>query len=135
MADFRVGARLEGFKPFQRALRRADRQLAAGLQRELKEVAGRAATSARQRAGERRRSGDEVRGIKPFSRQGAAGVVSSAKHRGFAYPRRLEFEGRDGGRFGPRAVVIPAVEEQAPELERDALGLVERFAREVEGAR
>lgn len=128
-----VTIRPVGLRKFQRALRKADKRLATQLQRDFKEIAREVAADARTRAGQRRKSGDEVRGIKPFSRQGAVGVASAATHRGFRYSARLEYEDRAGGRFGPRAVLWPAFLDHDTKFEAEALQLFEDLAKDETG--
>jgi hypothetical protein len=55
-------------------------------------------------------SGDMIASIRPFAagasgrRSGSAGVQVTAVHGGYAYPRRLEYEGRAGGGVWPARV-------------------------------
>lgn len=117
-----VGVHFEGLAAFQRALRKADTRAAAFVKLGFKAVAADVAADARTVAESKglRKSGDLIRGIVPFSQIGRAGVRSRAKHDGFNYPKRLEYEGRGGGRYGPNASLIPAVDEAEPRIERAA---------------
>jgi hypothetical protein len=102
---------IRGLRELDRALRRADKELHDRLRTQLRELASRVAAEARATAAAKglRKSGDLISGIRPFVRQGAAGVRSSATHDGYNYPRRLEYEQRESRPFGPRASLGPAV--------------------------
>lgn len=123
---------IRGLREFQRALRKADRTLWLEVRRGFREIAKRVALDARRLASQRtqRRTGDLIRGIKWFARQDGVGVRSGAEHRGYAYPRRLEYEGRGGSRYGPRASLNPAVDMHAPDVERDAERVLNILGRE-----
>lgn len=110
--------RFDGLRELDRALGKADKDLRAVLRADLKDAAQVVATRAIDIAEEKGlvRSGDMVRRIAPFALVRGAGVRSSSRHRGYAYPRRLEFEGRDGDEYGPRASLLPALDQ-----ERDAV--------------
>lgn len=122
-----IGLEVKGLREFQSALRRADRGLATDVRRRLRGVAMITAAEARALAGARtmRGTGDLVRRIAPFVTVRGAGVRSSAQHRGFPYPKRLEYESG-----GARASLNPAYRKTLPlviaagerllsELERD----------------
>lgn len=130
-----MGVRIRGLREFQRALQKADRNVAAKLRRDLRELAMEVAREARSLAAQRttRRTGDLERGIRPFARQGAVGVASTAEHGGYQYPRRLEFEGRGSTGYGPRASLYPAADEAAPELEAKAMGVLDETTRILGG--
>lgn len=117
-----VAARIDGLAEFQRALRKADKRLAAFVRVGFREVAAEVATEARAIAEGKglRESGDLIAGIAPFSRQGGAGVRSRAIHRGFNYPRRLEYESD-----GLRATLGPAVIKHSPQAEAKAAAVLE----------
>lgn len=116
-----VGVRLRGLRELDRALGKADKGLRKNLRDGLRDIADTVASEARSTASRKglRDSGDLIRGIKPFVRSGSAGVRSSAMHRGFAYPMRLEYENRVGGKYGPRASLNPAVEHAESDLVQD----------------
>lgn len=121
---------IEGLDALDRALGKADKSLRAGLRKDLKEVVEIVAEDARsivERKG-LRQSGDLIKGIRAFALTGRAGVKSTAIHRGCGYPKRLEFEGRGGNKFGPNASLLPAVNEKSSELETRAEQLLDRFA-------
>jgi hypothetical protein len=125
------GFRIHGLKQLDRALGAADKQLRAQLRGEFKQIAVGVAGEAKTIAARRTvtRTGDLVAGIKPFSLMGKAGVRSTAVHDGYEYPRRLEFEGRRGGSFGPRASLWPAVQARRQEIRKgidQALDTMER---------
>jgi hypothetical protein len=103
--------RIRGLRDLDRALRRADRGLQRELRGRLRAIATDVATEARAIAASKglRESGDLIAKTRPFVRAKGAGVRSSAMHRGFAYPKRLEFEGRRGATYGPRASLFPAL--------------------------
>jgi hypothetical protein len=121
--------RFEGLKEFDRALGRADKEQRKRLRAGLKDIAEVVASEARSIAESKglRQSGDLIRGIRPFAGVGRAGVRSSARHRGYPYPRRIEFEDRGGSTFGPRANVIPAVDAKANEALARADRLLDRI--------
>jgi hypothetical protein len=127
MADELIGLEVQGLRELQRALRKADRDLLTGLRSKLRGVAAITATEARALAAAKtqRGTGDLIRGIKPFVVAGGTGVRSSAIHRGFAYPRRLEFEhgGRRASLYPAYQRTLPAVlaagESMMSEIERD----------------
>lgn len=130
----RIVAGFKGLKALDRALGKADVDLRAGLREQLRSDAEIVAEEARTIASRKglRRSGDLIRLIRPFALTGKAGVRSSAVHRGFRYPRRLEFEGRGGNTYGPRASLLPALEAKEAEIEARAETLLDRFARDFE---
>lgn len=124
------GVHIKGLRELDRALGRADKTLRTELRDRLKGVADIVATEARILAGARtsRGTGDLVRGIRSFALSGRAGVRSNAVHRGFEYPRRLEYEGRGGGVYGPRASLNPAFDSKADEVARAAEQLFDDMA-------
>jgi hypothetical protein len=91
------------------------------------------ADKARRLAGQRttRRTGDMLAGIEAFSRQGVVGVRSKALHGGYAYPKRIEFEG--GFPYGPRASLYPAAEEAAIDGERLAETVLTQIEHDLAG--
>lgn len=103
-----------GLDEFQQAMGRAGKELRRELRSELRGVSRDVAIAARGFATRRtvRRTGDLIAGIRPYEVRGPRlgfGVVSDAVHRGYGYPRRLEFEGGFRGP-GKRASLIPGVE-------------------------
>jgi metal-dependent amidase/aminoacylase/carboxypeptidase family protein len=112
---------VKGLAELQRQLRRADRELRKKVDARLAQTATEVAAEARAIAESKglRESGDLIRNIKPFVRIGIVGVTSSARHRGYPYPRRLEYEGRGGGKVGPRAHLNPAVDDTEPKTMRE----------------
>lgn len=126
----RIVVRFQGLRALDRALGKADVDLRTGLRVELRTVAGVVAKEAQRIAEQKglRRSGDLIRRIQPFALTGRAGVRSTSVHRGFPYPRRLEFENRGGSSYGPRATVLPAMDAKEDELVTLSEGLLDRFA-------
>lgn len=124
-----VGARFTGLREFDRALAKADKDLHKILRADLKEAASVVAEYARGIAQEKglRRSGDLIFGIDPFALASGTGVRSSAIHRGFRYPRRLEFEGRGSNTYGPRATLLPAFDLGEGEALQNAENLLDRL--------
>lgn len=127
MAANRTAVRIEGLSSFRRALRKADRELDTKVRLGFVAIAKRVADEARSVARSKGlvKSGDMIRGIKPSVRTRDIGVRSTATHRGFNYPRRLEFENKGGSRFGPLATLNPAAERHEPELEAQAIAVIE----------
>ena len=127
MADEIIGLEITGLRELQRALKKVDRDALAGVRRQLKGVAAITATEARALAAANttRGTGALIRGIKPFITAAGAGVRSGARHRGFDYPSRLEFQ--RGSRFAslypayrhPLPAVIAAGERAMADIERD----------------
>lgn len=125
---------LKGLRELDQALGRADKDLRKRLRKELKDIANIVAIGARAKAESvtTRRSGDLIRGIKPYALTGKAGVRSGAMHRGYSYPSRLEYEG--GGRGpGPRASLLPAYEEAKPVVFAESERLLDRLAHDFGG--
>jgi hypothetical protein len=118
----RFGVHITGLRELDRALGRADKTLRTDLRNRLKAVAGVVSVEARGIASSKglHVSGDLIRGISPFALTGRTGVRSTAKHGGYPYPLRLEYEGRSGGRFGPHATLIPAFERHEEDVARGA---------------
>ena len=127
--------RIKGLRQLDRALGKADKNLRKNLRGELKEIAEVVARRARGIAEAKglRDTGDLIRGIKPYALTGRAGVRSNAVHRGFAYPARLEFEGRGAGGWGPRATLNPAVDQTRHEIERGIEQLLDRMETDFRG--
>lgn len=53
---------------------------------------------------------------------------SGAVHGGYAYPGRLEYEGRGGGKAGPRASLNPAVDAKQDDILRATERLLDDVA-------
>ena len=120
--------RVEGLGPLVRDLGRMRKELRKGLQDELKDAAEVVAERARSIAEEKglRVSGDHVAGIRTFAKTAVVGVRAGATHRGFAYGKRLEYEGRGGGSYGPRASLLPALEQTRDQVVRRVDGVLGR---------
>jgi hypothetical protein len=128
--------RFKGLKELDRALGKADKDLRASLRDSLKDVASIVAVEARSIAQSKglRQSGDLIAGIKPYALTGKAGVRSTAKHRGFGYPARLEFEGRGAvGTWGNRASLYPALDRKQDEVTNRTEKLLDDLVDELGG--
>lgn len=130
-----TGLRFRGLRELDRALGKADKGLRKNLRDGLRDIVETVSSEARSTATRKGlyESGDLVRGIRPFVRSGSAGVRSSAKHGGFAYPLRLEYEGRAGGKYGPRATLGPAAEQGREDLEKDIEKWMDNLESDFEG--
>lgn len=128
MSDYQI-VRFSGLRELDRALGKTSKDLRTILRDDLKEVAEIVAVEARHIAAEKGlvRSGDMVRRIQPFSLVRGTGVRSTSLHRGYRYPRRLEFEGRDGEPYGPDATLLPAVQNKQAEVFAKAELLLDRL--------
>lgn len=128
VSDIRVS--FQGLAALDRALGKADKNIRSGLRTDLREVANVVAQEAQSIAERKglRRSGDLIQKIRPFALTGRAGVTSTSIHRGYSYPRRLEFEGRGGGTYGPDATLLPALDAKGDELYDLANRLLDKFA-------
>lgn len=128
MSDYQI-VRFSGLKELDRALGKADKDLRTILRDDLKEVAEIVAVEAQRIAREKGliRSGDMIRKIQPFSLLKGTGVRSTSVHRGFRYPRRLEFEGRGGNAYGPDASLLPALDNKQAEVFAKAELLLDRL--------
>lgn len=127
MAGPPVDLRFKGLKELDKALGKADKKLRKELRNRFKGVAGVVATEARSVAESKglRKSGDLIRGIRPFSTGARTGVRSSATHAGYNYPQRLEYD--EGGL---RATLGPALEAKGDEVFQAAEGLIDDIADE-----
>ena len=128
--------RISGLKELDAALGQADKRLQQDLRRELKAIAASVVVGARAKAeaNTTRHSGDLIAGIKPFAFGGKFGVESGALHRGYSYPRRLEYEGGGGaGNPGPRASLIPAFEEAMPVVLAETERLLDKTVQDFFG--
>lgn len=119
------GVRFRGLKELDRALGKADKTLRKELRGRLREAAGVVSVEARAIAASKglRDSGDLIRGIRPFVRTGSAGVRSGAMHRGYAYPKRLEYDPRLNG-----AHLNPAVTRKEAEIHERMERLLDEIA-------
>ena len=125
--------KIRGLKELDQALGRADKNLRKNLRKRLKDIANVVAVGARAKAQSFRKSGDMIRGIKPYALTGKAGVRSGALHRGFNYPARLEWEGGTRGVPGPRATLLPAYEEAKPAVLAETQHLLDDLADDFGG--
>ncbi|MBX5461642.1 MAG: hypothetical protein IRZ28_11200 [Steroidobacteraceae bacterium] len=127
--------RVRGLKELDRALGRADKHLRKNLRALLRSVAEGVARDARSIAMSKglRDSGDLIAGIKPYALTGRAGVRSNARHRGYGYPARLEFESRGGRSWGPRATLNPAVQRNKDEIERGIERVLDELGHDFAG--
>lgn len=116
MAEVTVRAR--GLAQFQRDLRAADRDARKRVDARLAEEAGKVVAEAKSIVIAKGlvKTGALLGGIKPFVRIGIVGVASTARNKGYPYPRRLEYEHREPGGYGPRASLNPAVDRKTNEI-------------------
>ena len=123
---------IRGLRGLDRALGKADKTLRADLRTRLKEVADIVAVRARNLAEEKglHQSGDLIKGIQPYALTGRAGVRSGAMHRGYNYPRRLEYEHGGGRDPGPRATLNPAFEQMKPVILMEAERILDKLAQD-----
>lgn len=130
MAGPPVDLRFKGLKELDKALGKADKRLRKELRARFKDVAGIVATEAKDVAESKglRKSGDLIKGIRPFSTGARTGVRSSATHGGFNYPQRLEYE-----QGGLRATLGPALDAKADDVFDAAEGLIDDIADEFNG--
>ena len=121
--------RFDGLRELDRALGRTNKDLRTKLRADLKQDAEVVAVEARNIAVSKGlyRTGDLVRGIQPFALVRGAGVRSSAVHRGYRYPRRLEYQDRGAEPYGPDATLLPAVENKKAEIIARADALLDRL--------
>lgn len=126
-----VGVRFQGLRELDRALGKADRTLRDGLRDRLRDAGQVVAVEARSIVQSKQlvASGDLLRSIRPFAVSGRAGVRASARHRGFPYPQRLEYE--DGGR---RAFLNPAVDRKETQIMRNMEHLLDQVADDFEAS-
>jgi hypothetical protein len=127
--------RVKGLPELDRALGKADKGLRKNLRDSLRDVAGEVAAEARGIAAQKglRDSGDLIAGIRPYALTGRSGVRSNAQHRGYAYPRRLEFEDRSGSSWGPRASLNPAVQAKQGDISRGIERLLDNLEDDFRG--
>ncbi len=104
--------RVEGLKETVAALNRLDGDVRKTVRGELRQIGQLVADEARSIAGGFRQTGDTARGVKVSVRGTVVAVRSTATHRGFNYPKRLEFE------QGPRARLhlLPALDRKRDEV-------------------
>lgn len=115
-----VRVEVHGHKELMRALKRTQADLHKDIRALELEIARDVVAGAREIVISKDLvdSGDLLNGIRPFATQKGVGIRSGATHGGYAYPKRLEYEGRRGGKYGPRATLNPAVDRKEPEINR-----------------
>jgi hypothetical protein len=111
--------KVEGLNELIRALRKAQSSVAPMVTAELRKLATAVAEEAKRRA-PGPRSGDLVRSIKPSVRIGRAEVRTSATHRGYIYPGRLEYGDLNLPFLGP------AIEAKRGEIESGIENVIDR---------
>jgi hypothetical protein len=118
---------VEGLGAVLRAFGKLDKRLRGELRAELAELAVGVAEKAREIAEAKglRRSGDLISRIRPGARASYAYVADSARHRGFNYPARLEFENH-----GERAFLRPARDAESEHVVRGVEALLDRLTSE-----
>lgn len=123
-----------GLREFRRDLGRADKTLRKEVDAELKTAAAVVTVEAKSIAEGKslRESGDLIRSIKPFVRGGTVGVAASARHGGYPYPGRLEYEGRAGGKTGPRAFLNPAVDRKEKQIVNQMEMVLDSIVKDLE---
>lgn len=121
--------RVEGLRETTAALGRLDPELRKGMRKELRGIGRLVSDEARSIAGGFAQTGDTRRGVKPTVRGTTAIVRSTASHRGFNYPRRLEFE--TGGRGRPH--LAPALDRKRGQVVERIEELVDRVIDSFEG--
>lgn len=135
MARTQLDVRFRGLRELQRALGKVDKAAKKDVQRKLKDIAESVASDARAVARGKGlvESGDLVSGLVSFARTSGAGVRSRAMHRGYNYPRQLEYERRGGRGYGPNASIGPALERQRNHVFDAAEELLDEIADEFGG--
>ena len=105
----------EGIGPLLRALNKVDKDLRTKFRVALIGVAQLVAVEARNIASSKGLidTGDLVASIRPGARGGYAFVADTARHGGYNYPARLEYERK----YGDRSFLGPAVERRRAESE------------------
>lgn len=141
MAGTPPPVRVEGIRELVQAFGRIDRGLRGELQSELRELADSVARRAQAIAEQKglRKSGDLIRTIRPAVRGTVALVRAGATHRGFNYPRRLEYEGgrrasSDPTWFrapGSRSFLAPALDDKTEDVVAGVEDLLDRLAGEA----
>lgn len=121
------GIKVRGFAEFRRDLKRVDADARRRMDKRFRQAAGLVVTEARGIAEAKglRRTGDLIRGIRPYVTARGAGVRSTSRHRGYPYPLRLEFENRVPGGTGPRASLYPAFEHVEKEVQASLEGVLD----------
>src|SRR6266542_4236882 len=111
MPDIEI--KTEGIGQLLRALNKVDKDLRSTVRAGLVAVAGMVSVEARQIAEQKglRQSGDLIAGIRPGFRSSYAYVADTARHRGYNYPARIEFEKK----YGDRSFLVQAVEHKQAE--------------------
>lgn len=105
--------RTEGVGQLLRALNKVDKDLRTKIRAALLSIAGLVAVEARQIAESKglKQSGDLIASIRPGMRSGYAYLADTARHGGYNYPARIEFEKK----YGDRSFLGPAVEHRRVE--------------------
>jgi hypothetical protein len=111
---------VRGLNELVRDFGRLEKGLKTEVQSEIRGLVAIVAGEARTIAGRKFQSqtGDAIQHIKTSVRGGRGFIVEDAEHRGYPYPRRLEYENG-----GVRAFMRPALEAMHDDVERE-LGLM-----------
>lgn len=119
----------EGIGQLLRALNKVDKDLRTKIRVALVAAAGLVAVEAQQIAEQKglRKSGDLISHIRPGFRSGYAYVADTARHGGYNYPGRIEFEKK----YGDRSFLAPAVERKKPEVFVAVEGVLDLIIREA----
>jgi hypothetical protein len=137
-----LDVQVRGLRQLDRALGATDKALRRKLRDRLKQAAAIAAEATREliESKDLIESGDMLGSVRPFAagatgrKPGSGGVIVSATHRGYAYPKRLEYEGRDSSGYGPRAFVHPAIQEVSGEIVADLTHLLDDLEHDFGGS-
>jgi hypothetical protein len=127
MADVQI--KTEGVGQLLRALNKVDKNLRTKFRLGLIGVAELVAVEAQQIARTKGLvdSGDLVAGIRAGARGGYAYVADTARHRGYNYPARIEFEKK----YGDRSFLGPAAERKRVEAELALEATLDLLVREA----
>jgi hypothetical protein len=119
----------EGVGQLLRALNKVDKDLRTKIRIALVGVAGLVAVEAKQIAEQKglRQSGDLISHIRPGFRSGYAYVADTARHGGYNYPGRIEFEKK----YGDRSFLAPALERKKPEVYAGVEAVLDLIIREA----
>lgn len=130
----------KGFEDLSKFYAGAPSEVRRDLDRAVADIGRDVAAGTRALASRRtvRRTGDLVAGIDAFpvtrGQLRGFGVRSAAVHRGYPYPRRLEFEGRLGT-YGPRASLLPTIENNRQKIEQRLDAVLNDLANDFGGTR
>jgi hypothetical protein len=127
MADNAV--RLEGFREFQRDLKKLEPAVAKELRQDIKAAAGKVAVAASASAGSFSRTGEYAKSIRPYVTARGASVGSRLPQAGV-----LHFGGTIRPRgvpivFKPRPVISDALDRRTDQIVQDFGDAVDRAAR------